>query len=113
MTQIKQWQNVLDRLRYWHTRDEAMSDAMESFCAVLAPDNYPPFVPGNSVPSFLEGFCGEDKELKDILEYWLYEAPLSEATDFHVQCKNKKWNFNKDEEVIDYLCQFYPDKFKK
>jgi len=113
MTKIKRWQNVLDRLRYWHAMDGTLCSAVQSFCAVLAPDNYPPFVPGNSVPSFLEGFCGEDKELKDILEYWLYEAPLLEATDFHVQCKNKKWNFNKDEEVIDYLCQFYPDKFKK
>ena len=56
MTKNKQWQNVLDRLRYWHTRDEAMSDAMKSFCAVLAPDVYPPFIPGNSVPGFLPGF---------------------------------------------------------
>ena len=112
MTKNNQWQNVLDRLRYWKGKDEALREAVKVFCKALAPDEYPPFVPGNSAPGFLDGFCGEDRDLKDILEYWLYEVPLSKSADYHVEHKGKRWNFNKDEEVIDYLCEFYPDKFK-
>lgn len=106
----KKWQNILDRIRFWSGKDRNWQDAINNFCKTIAPTEYAPVIDSCYAQAFVEGFCGEDKHLKDDFEYWMYET--SSMEDAHVERGAETWNFKKDDELIDYLIKSYPLKFK-
>lgn len=103
----EEWQKIFERLRYWEQKDNDWQEAMNLFCLKIAPYEYTPILERCGVKGFLDGFCQNNKELREELEYVLWEVPSlkREAT---VTRKGEKWNFKKNEDVIDYFSKFYP-----
>lgn len=104
-----EWQNILDQIRFWLSKDDQFQKAMDNFCKEIAPNEYSPIIERQHTQAFLDGFCQNDKALKGDFEYWVYEAKnMKKAT---VTYQDKTWDFTKDEEFVDYLTQTYPLKF--
>ena len=108
----KKWQNILDRLRFWNEKDKKWQSAMNDFCSVIAPAEYPPMINSCYTQGFIDGFCGDNKSLKNDLEYWIYEVPMMNGEATVELPDGRKWNFKNEGEVIDYLMLNYPLKFK-
>jgi len=102
------WDHIINRLDFWKAQDDKFQKLFDDYCRGIAPDSHSPIINCAYVYAFLDVFCGKNKELKDILSYYLYEAP---SLDGHanVTHDNIEYDFKNREEVIKYFTKYYPE----
>lgn len=101
------WKHILNRIDYWKKQDEKWQQAMEQFCKVVAPKEYAPILNPKYIEGFIEGVSGENKELKDWLEYYAYEVPgmdQAKVTDKD----GRGYNFCDKDDTIRFFEDNYP-----
>jgi hypothetical protein len=100
------FQQILTKLKELKAKDDVIQNAVENFCNVIAPDSYPLIIEESKVQGFLEAFGIINPEIKDWLEYYIYEAsnmtnPMVTDGDGNI------FDFKFDEEVVKFLEKHY------
>ena len=98
------WKQILKQLKHWNKIDQNNQDAFNKYCKTIAPDEYPPFIPGNCVLAFLDNFS---VEIQDWLTYYLYEASTMKEAIVTIHDPERTYNFCKDKDVI----KFFEDNY--
>lgn len=103
---MKNWKNILSRLKYWREKEKRWQKAVNEFCKVIAHTSYAPFIETEFVEAYINGVAEGNHSLSHDLEYYIYEAPDMKSA--IVSIEGKSWNMKKDDEAIEYFNKFYP-----
>lgn len=76
-----------------------MQKAMNDFCKVFAPNEYSPVLGVGLVSLYLEQF---DDEVRDWLEYYLYEASIMKGS-AEVTVEGKVYDFKNEDDVVKFF----------
>lgn len=68
------YQQILTKLKELKAKDDTIQNALEDLYNVIAPGSYPLIIEESNVQGFLEAFGIISPEIKDWLEYYIYEA---------------------------------------
>jgi hypothetical protein len=99
------WKKTITRLDFWRKQDEKHQKALNDYCKVIAPNEYAPFVLGDCVNSFMDGL-GVSDEIKDWLEYYLYEASRMKVAEVKDQFGDR-YDFCKKSDVVKFFNNNY------
>jgi hypothetical protein len=94
---------ILKDIKKLRKKENEIQDAMDSFCKVLAPNEYAPIIEQGLVQAYIDGVSNGNAELKDWLEYYAYEIPLGKSPMTVTGNDGTKYDFKKDKDVVAFL----------
>ena len=92
---------LLDELDHWIAESDKWQDAFDELNKVIAPSCHAPIIEDRYVGAFMDGLTIMHPELKEELEYYIYETPfLKEAK---ITYKGVNYNAKKRDEFVKYI----------
>lgn len=99
---------ILDRLDYWRSVDDKMQKAMDDFVDVVASGSYAPILETTRHEAYLEAVSNFYPELKEHLEYYLYEMSMSDGLSGTLD--GKTYNFDNRDEYVEFVLDYLRKK---
>jgi hypothetical protein len=99
------WKNKIEKLMEWKEKDNKRQKALDCFGEVFSPDCYPLIINETLVQAYIEGIAQDNKEIKDWLEYLVYEVS---QTTYQVWDKDKvEYDFRKLKDIVSFFEKHY------
>jgi hypothetical protein len=99
------WKNKIEKLMEWKEKDDKRQKAFDCLGEVFSPDCYPLIINETLSQAYIEGIAQENKQIKDWLEYIVYEV---DKTAYEVIDEDKvKYDFRKLKDVVSFFEKHY------